>query len=577
VYLFLVVAAGLWQQLPICAGLMIFNQPSVAWEELVSALDQFARTAPQSFYEPPREGIERLLFPRSRMTNFVLIAAISALFSFLLTGRQIIGAKWGLIDDHEALDQLMSGSGPIAHAWAALLDPQQVLPRNRPAYYLLKAVQTSLFGSDVRFWYLRNTVCFAFFLSSVWWITARFVGGWLGGALTAMVALLPLWAGIWSRLGPSEIEGAAAVAAMIFCADAVMFSESRLARNIGALLFAISAIILAGLKETFLPLTSGGIIFVLALGAFRKRISSRLAIGLITVTLFFVAVLGFLIWMNARATGTDYYGRSVGLGFILKFAAIGILDGFIRTWWIWLLPIALAQLLLAPRRTFREWIAGSQVAFATYVFLIAMYAAQCGLYRSVFPHHMRYDFPAMLLVPLTFCIIACEVSRWLRKRYPDAVTNRAQLLAAIFVGFAVATSAIQTPPPLLAAIHRNIKVTNNFFAALQDIVQAGKANLDRPIILEGYGARSYEGVLSLRIHLSALGALNVVTVRYHAVSTEPPVPLQKALAELESGGSKSSFSPLDETLIYSREGCLSVALYGPPDPICVLGFTVPTD
>lgn len=271
-------------------------------------------------------------------------------------------------------------------------------------------------------------------------------------------------------------------------------------------------------------------------------------------------------------------GRSVGLGLMLEFATIGMLDGLARTWWLWLLPIALAQLLqLTPRRTFREWVAGSQIAVATYVFFIVMYAAQCGLYRGVFPRHMRYDFPAMLLVPLTFCILCCEISRCLRDRYPDDVVNRAQLITEIFVGFAAATSAVQTPPPLLAAIDRNVRTTSSFFAAVQDIVQAAKENPGRPVVLEGYGARSYEGVLSIHAYLAALGASNPVTVRYHAVSTEPTSPLQKTLADLEGGGSKSSFSPLAETLIYSRQGCMSIGLYGPPDPICMVGFTLPVD
>lgn len=540
----------------------------------IFALDQIARAPAEPFHTPVRAWIERLLFPQSRVTNLMLIAVISVIFSFLLTGRQIFAAKWGLIDDHETFEQLISQGSPIGHVWTALFDPQQILPRNRPAYYLLKAIQTSLFGSDVRLWYLRNTICFALFLFSIWWVAARFVGGWLGGALTAMIALLPLWAGIWSRLGPSEIEGSAMTGAMILCADAVMFSESRLARNIGAVLLAISAVVLAGLKETFLPLALGGTIFVLVLGVARKRIIPWLAIGLIAISLLFVAMFGLLIWTNARVTGTDYYGKSVGLSFILEFAAIGILDGFVRTWWLWLLPIAFAQLLqLTSRRSFREWIAGSQVAIASYVFIIAMYAAQCGLYRSVFPRHMRYDFPAMLLVPLTFCILCCEVSRRVQSRYPKAVTNRAQLIAAIFIGFAVATSAIQTPALLLAAIDRNIKVTNGFWSTLQDVVRAGQANAHRPIVVEAYGARSYEGVFALKVYLAALGAPNPVAIRFYKLNTEPPSPLQGRLMELEGGGSRFSFSPLAESL-NSIPNCISVGLYGPSDPTCTVGFLV---
>ena len=50
-------------------------------------------------------------------------------------------------------------------------------------------------------------------------------------------------------------------------------------------------------------------------------------------------------------------------------------------------------------------------AFAAYAFLVAMYAAQCGLYRMLFPHNNRYDFPAMLLIPLTACILIAEIAQ----------------------------------------------------------------------------------------------------------------------------------------------------------------------
>lgn len=253
-------------------------------------MDQLARAKPQPVYMPPRAWADRLLFPRSGITNLVLIAAISTVFSFLLTGRQIFAARWGLIDDHETFELLAAPDGIFGHVLAALSNPHQTLRSNRPVYYALKALQAALFGSDVRLWYLRNTVCFAFFLSSIWWITARSLGGWLSGAITAMIALLPLWADVWSRLGPSEIEGAAVIAAMIFCADAVMFFEGRRARSVGAVLLAIAAVMLAGLKETFLPAAAGGLVFVLGLGAAMRRIPVSVAIGSAVVSLSLITL-----------------------------------------------------------------------------------------------------------------------------------------------------------------------------------------------------------------------------------------------------------------------------------------------
>jgi len=46
--------------------------------------------------------------------------------------------------------------------------------------------QRSIFGI------LNPTIAFAVFLSSIWWIMRRFVGGWLSGALTAFNCPSPL-------------------------------------------------------------------------------------------------------------------------------------------------------------------------------------------------------------------------------------------------------------------------------------------------------------------------------------------------------------------------------------------------
>ena len=144
--------------------------------------------------------------------------------------------------------------------------------RFRPSYYLITLAETSLFGPDVHFWYIRNSVAFALVLSALWWTMSRHVVAWLGGAITAWIALLPLWAGIWSRLGPSEIYGAAFVGIMLFAAAAVLFSDSPSARRLGAIVLTIAALMLAGLKETFLPLAAGGAGFVLVLSGIQRQL-----------------------------------------------------------------------------------------------------------------------------------------------------------------------------------------------------------------------------------------------------------------------------------------------------------------
>ena len=115
----------------------------------------------------------------------------------------------------------------------------------------------------------RNTIGFAVFLASIWWFMRRFVGIWLAGVLTFVHLLLPLWAGIWSRLGPSEIDGAVCIGIMLFATYFIFFSETARTRNLSAITLTLATIALIGLKETFIPI-AGGSAAVLVLAGVKK-------------------------------------------------------------------------------------------------------------------------------------------------------------------------------------------------------------------------------------------------------------------------------------------------------------------
>lgn len=527
----------------------------------------------------PASGyLERLLFPQSRVQGLLAIIVMSGVFSLLLTGTQISRANWGLIDDHEIFNFLGPDLKlPANEIWSTLLgktEVGQLQGRFRPSFYLITLVQAWLFGPDVHLWYLRNTVAFALFLSALWWTMSRHVVAWLGGALTAWIALLPLWAGIWSRLGPSEISGAACVGIMLFAADAILFSDRASARRLGAVVLTLAALGLAGLKETFLPLALGGAGFVLVLAGLQRRLSPWLIAVLAIVVLAGVSAIALVVARQLGASGVDFYEKPVGLGTTMIHAIIGVFDALLRTWWVWVLPILFLQLLnVLPKKPWVDWISESRLAFAGYALLVLMYAAQCGLYRISFPHNSRYDFPAMLLVPLTCCIAVCEVSRRLRGRFPDRIIDYAQLTAAIFLIFGLVNANLGRPPDLAVAVKRNIETTNAFFTEMQGAVRAAKEFPDRPVILDAYGPMAYEGIYSLRSYLRAYGVQNAIALRFHPndkLAGALFASLQRQMSDLATKGD-GVLVPLASAL-QSRE-CVSVGLYGPPDSAC-MGYQI---
>ena len=111
--------------------------------------------------------LERWLFPRSKFLNFLTVVCLSAVFSFLLTGRQIFEANWSLIDDHETFYFL----GPALHlslsdVWNTFLTKTEIgsqAVRFRPSYYLIRLVEIAVWGTNVHLWYLRDTIYSQFF------------------------------------------------------------------------------------------------------------------------------------------------------------------------------------------------------------------------------------------------------------------------------------------------------------------------------------------------------------------------------------------------------------------------------
>jgi hypothetical protein len=525
--------------------------------------------------------LERFLFPRGDLLNFLTIAILSGGIAFILTGRQIYQANWGLIDDHDIFGFLGPGLHlPLTEVWSTLLSKTEVgslQGRFRPSYYTLTLIEASLWGPNVHLWYLTRTLCFAVFLSSIWWFMRRFVGGWLSGVLTAYVSLLPLWADVWSRLGPSEIYGATCVGIMVFASYFILFSDAPRTRNANAILLTLATIALVGLKETFMPL-AGGAACVLLLAGIRKNLSPP-AIGILG--LMILAALGGIVFVVARqvgASGGDFYANPVGPWPVLKFFGKGLYYAIGRTWWLYVLPILFLEIVdVIPRKPLKSWIADSALAFSAYGFLVLSYAAQSALYRSGFPVNVRYDFPAMLLVPLTGCIIACEVSRKIRSHFPQREVDYAQLVAAVFVFFAfgVGSGYLDNTKPISVAVKANIEKTNSFYNELQGAVAAAKNSSGSLVILEAYGPGAFEAVFSLSTYLSAFGANNRVSVRLH---TAPMFygklydGLERRLSEMQETGAYG-FTPLRAGLADLSQGCISIGINGLPDAGCS-GFQV---
>jgi hypothetical protein len=527
--------------------------------------------------------LERCLFPRSNLVNFLVITCLSGALSFFLIGKQIYQANWGMIDDHEVFSFLGPDLHlPLTEVWNTLLAKTEVgtlESRFRPGYYIFKLIETSLWGANVHLWYLARTVGFAIFLSSIWWFMRRFVGVWLAGILTACISLLPLWAGVWSRLGPSEIYGAVCIGIMIFAAYFIFFSDTARTRNAGAIALTLATMALIGMKETFLPI-AGCTVAVLILAGLKRTLLPLVVAVLMLLIVISLTCTAVVVGKQVLATGTDFYAKSVGLWPALQFAGEGFHSAIRRTWWLYLTPILIfgvSELVL--RKPPRSWIAASGVTVGAYGLLVAMYAAQWALYRSQFPLNSRYDFPAMLLVPLSLCVLACYIFYMMRVFFSERTTNYAALATAslLLLYLVLGSARLDNGKALAAAVQTNIETTSSFYNELRRALRAAEQSPESPIILEAYGPGAYEPVFSLSTYLPALGARNRISIRLHPNQTSHGKlydDLEQLLSELEQNGT-GALTPLRDNLPSPPQGCISIGINGPPDGACA-GFLVKT-
>jgi hypothetical protein len=533
----------------------------------------------------------RLLLTNSNALGFAVVMLLSGVISFLLTGKQIYQANWGLIDDHEIFNFLGPDLHlPFSEIWHTLLTKTELVQqggRFRPGYYVFKLTETALWGTNVHLWYLARTVCFAIFLSSIWWFMRRFAGLWLSGALTVYVSLLPLWADVWSRLGPSEIYGTALVGVMIFASYFILFSGAACARNANAIVLTLATLALTIMKETFLPL-AGSTVAVLAFAGFRKNLSVLLISVLTLALTFCVLGMAYLIKSQLVSAGLDFYAQPVTTSAIAGYGLRGMASAIGRVWWLYLIAGACLAILLRRFPGHAEaWKPGIIITIGVCGFLVIMYALQGAIYRGRFPTHSRYDFPAMLLAPLTISVLVCSTFYFLRSVVAPRAVSRTQIgmaaLAFVFLTFAPSriergrSMALDKGKSLAAAIEANIQTTNNFYNELQQAVQAAKQSTESPIVLEAYGSSAYEAVFSLSVYLDALGARNRVSVRLHRdnrSSDQFGDELQRRLFKIEKEG-RAAFVPLADNLTGGGQSCISIGINGVPHAGCA-GFSIRT-
>lgn len=282
--------------------------------------------------------------------KLLAVPAIAGILGFL-TYSPMLQGRLGLIDDHEFLRFLQAGGQDLTQLPAMLATTELAnygdTARFRPVYYLLRAIETVIHGTDGFQWYLWRISLFAIFVfgaTALVILLARKMGLsiYLASGLALIFGLTLLaqrsWTDIVMRLGPSELYLALGMLTMGY---GIWVSLTTRKHALGMTLLTFGFIVSAGSKENALSLVWVTSIFLLLFGL-KERKWVHMGLALLANLTFAIFVgLGFL--PSILSSGTDVYGsqRSVA----------GWLGALVAIPQFWITLAATALLILVVWKT----------------------------------------------------------------------------------------------------------------------------------------------------------------------------------------------------------------------------------
>jgi hypothetical protein len=524
-------------------------------------------------------SFDRFLFPERSWITFAVIGFLSIGISFLLIGKQVFYANWGMIDDSEIYTFLGQQIRlPLSDFFYTLLNMTEVghpgSGRFRPSYYFLKLLETSTWGTNIHLWYLARTLWFAVFIASLWWILSRFLQVWLGAALLLPILVLPFWADVWARLGPSEAYGTLALGLMLGGICGTIELKTVFARSMSAVLVTLAAVILIGAKETFVPL-AGAALGVLLFAGVTKKVSVWIAAGSILVICAYSSLVIFAMKQSVLETGTDFYANKIEIWRLLNVGLLALGSALVFKG---IMPAYAATLVISgciskwTRPNSREWIISSCAIVVIFCFMALVFFTQNVFYRGELPTQTRYDFPASLFTPFSYLALVCYAFYGMHLLFSSRVVNYASifLASAVFTYYLPAIASTATWP-LARAVDLNIQKTNEFFHTMQAIAATARQSPNADIVLEAYGPGAYEPVYSVLAYVRSLGANNSMAVRLHPSEKSYGVlydGLEKQIRDWQDHGN-DRLVPLSKAKTTGIKNCISVGINGIGDADCM--------
>ncbi len=310
----------------------------------------------------------------------------------------LLGGQLWIIDDHEIIlfsHLLKSHGGLSLDSFATALGHTELLGfdsgRYRPVYYTLRVLKSAWFGDNAALWFSFNAA-FLYLSLVIAGVCLRRYFGWFWVA-TGMIALvaLPFHAGLWGRLGPSEIDS------FLWCALALLgvLWHSEKCRWAWPL-FCVATALAIGAKENF-------ILLLIPVGwllwrDWQQR-TLRVSQCVWSILPMLVAIpVGIVLLRSVFISGADIYGVSTQQGALKSIGLFLVASGGAYFSYIILSVLILFRHKIPNREAFQNVLGAWTVIFLV---LLGSYV----FYRGDVAGLNRYGFPYHALLLLEFFVV----------------------------------------------------------------------------------------------------------------------------------------------------------------------------
>lgn len=489
-------------------------------------------------------------YPNSFFTSFInrhakiLILSLVLILVGLLFGKNV-GAQWGPIDDHEIISQLGTDQKlRLSEIPQLLLASEAGLPgitlRYRPVYQTIRIFEIAAWGNHAQPWYIFRLVMLISALSIIWYLLYPRVGFFTAGLLIIFSLTYQMWADMFARLGPSETYTVLGLAIYLWGFSTLVTSAENKKQFSAQAIMAwfIGTFVCVGSKENFVLLLMPNT----ALAAYFIILKNRsklfwFSFIILSIWTFFVGGAFMTAVLNA---GTDIYGRSVATTSRISILNTGIRHNQLKIMFMLVSVIVtfITSMLVSNKKN-SSLIKSSIIALGIISFSAFIFLSQYIFYNGDWPNHSRYDFPGVLVIPLSYSVFLL----WLYKVL-ESFAVAPVILKGLRYGFIAGLVCITIMRGFVATqvkVADNVTSTQRYTAHITKIANEVKAHPEKPIVIESGNLWDYEPVYANSKFLRAYGVTNTLHLRLHNYAPDTVAQgLEKQLAtellEIQNNG-----------------------------------------